>query len=145
MRIKVAIIHDEPRIRELLADMLHAWQAYDLQVETAYGNRQAATMRRWIAETDLFILGLERHYKEGRCTEGVETGHSFLELGKKVLIVGAETHADTLNLPFYWDFMDPRSFLEAAKEVILKPVITQAEYQKLSDYFKERSARPVGH
>ena len=146
MNFQAVVIHDEPGLRQLIAEFLEAWTRYSFKVETtSFSNRLSGPMRRWLVETDFFIIGLERHYREGRCAEGVDTGKMLLSLGKKVLIVGSECSSDQLNLPFYWDMADSRSLLEAVAEVIDSPLPGNESYRTLELHFMNRSAKPVGH
>lgn len=146
MKLLIVLIHDEPAIRELLAEMLKAWMRNVVSVEkVGYAARLPGPMKRWIDEADVFVLGLERHYKEGRCAEGVDVAESLFRLGRKVLIVASECNANRLGVPFYWDIASEKPYLETLKAVIDSPVPGLPERERVLSFFGKRRHKPVGH
>lgn len=140
------LIHDEPSLRALLAEMLRAWTRYKVTVEAVgYAARLPGPMKRWIEEADVFIVGLERFYDEGRCAEGADVAESLLKLGRKVLVVGSESCADRLNVDYYWDIGSEKTFLEAIAGVLKSPVPNSSERVRFMTFFENRRGKPVGH
>ncbi len=146
MRLFVVVIHDDPPLRDLFAEMLAAWIEREVTVEkVGYAARLAGPMRRWIEAADLFVLGLERHYPQGRCAEGVDTAEKLFQVGKRALVVGSECKARRVDVPFYWDIGADRSFLDAVRRNLDSPLPSPQDRKKLWELFENRRRKPVGH
>lgn len=146
MRLLVVLIHDEPDLREFLGEVLSAWTRHNVTVEkVGYAARLPGPMKRWIDEADLFIVGLERYYTQGRCAEGVDTAEMLFKLGRKVLVVGSECNADRVGVPFYWDIGDHQAFLDAVRRVLDSPIPSHADRERFAGFFEGRRGKPVGH
>jgi hypothetical protein len=140
------LINDEPALGELLAEMLRAWTRHTVIVERiGYAARLPGVMKRWLDEGDVFVLGLERHYGEGRCAEGVDVAEYLLKLGRKVLVVGSECNASRVDVTFYWDLGSKESFLEAFGNVLTSPVPAPRERARFAQFFDKRRTKPVSH
>ncbi len=113
--------------------------------KTGYAARLPGPMRRWIDEADLFILGLERQYDEGRCAEGVDVAESLFKQSRKVLVVGSECSAGIIGVPFYWDLGSEKTFLEAVSDILDLPRPSSTERARFMSSFETRRNKPVGH
>lgn len=146
MRLFTVLIHDEPDVRDLLEEMLASWTRHEVTVEkVGYSARLPGPMKQWMDDADLFILGLERHYSQGRCAEGADSAEMLWKLGKKVMVVGSECRAKEVDLPFYWDIESDVSFLDAVRCVLDAPVPSEGVRDRFAKFFESRRQKPVGH
>lgn len=140
------VIHDDPSLRDFFAEALTGWLRHDVHVETtSYAARLPGPMKRWMDEAELFVLGLERHYPEGRCAEGIDTALMLWKLGKRVLVVGSECCANQVDSPSYWDIESELSFLAAVKRVLEGPGPSLDDRERVASFFERRRQKPVGH
>lgn len=146
MRLSVVVIHDEPSLRELLGEMLEAWTTHQVTVaRSGFDIRLPSVWHQWLANCDLFVVGLERRYELGLRAEGVKVAETLFRAGKRVLVVGSEYSANQISLRYYWDMGSKRSFLETIAECLEAPPPTTDELAALVQYFKPRLAIPTGH
>ena len=146
MIVHVVLIHDQPKLRHLLADLLRGWTKHRVEVEDAgYDVRLPGVWQRWMNEADLFVLGLERHYALGMRAEGVKVAENLIRSGKQVLVVGTEASARHLMSPIYWDIGSEETFLQAVNRVLSGRKPNPDDVLPLSAFFEKRLTIPTGH
>ena len=146
MRLSVVVIHDEAPLRELLGDILEAWKRHQVTAaRSGFEIRLPSVWQYWLADCDLFVVGLERRYELGLRAEGVKVAETLFRNGKRVLVVGSECSASHVGLHFYWDFESKKDFLGTVAECLEAPPPSIDELAALVQYFKPRLAIPTGH
>jgi len=146
LKLLAIIIHDEPPLRNVIADTLEAWTRHEVRVERAgFETRLPGVWQRWLQEADLFVVGLERRYDKGTRAEGVPVAETFWNAGKKVLLVGSECRGDHIQAPFYWDIASGKSILQAVTAVLENPLPDPTDREKFRQHFQARLAAPTGH
>jgi hypothetical protein len=146
MTILAVVIHDEPLLRAFFVEALAAWVRHGVAVEQiGYAARLPGQMKRWMDDADLFVIGLERHYKEGHCAEGVDVAESLFNFGKRVLVVGSECSAKRVGVHFYWDVALDKSFLDAVGDVLANSIPSTADRKRFAEFFEQRRAKADGH
>ena len=146
MTVHAVMIHDQPGLRKLLADLLRGWTKHRIEVEEAgYDVRLPGVWQRWINDADLFVLALERHYELGVRAEGIMVAGNLIRSGKRVLVIGSEASAQHLASPIYWDIGSEETFLQAVDRVLLGRKPNPNDLPPLTAFFEERLAIPTGH
>lgn len=146
MTIHAVLIHEQPNLRRLLADLLRGYTKHRVEVDEAgYDIRLPGVWQRWIDDADVFILGLERRYEGGIRAEGITVAEELARQGKRVLVVGSEANGALLPTALYWDIGSDCSFLEAVGRILENPVASVDDFLALREFFGERLEVPTGH
>lgn len=146
MTIRVVLIHDHPKLRQVLSELLGAWEGHHVEVEeSGYEVRLPGVWKRWIQDADLFVLGLERSYASGTRAEGIKVAERLIHSGKRVLVVGSEASAQHLMSPIYWDIGSEQSFLQTVASCLSTQAPKLDDIPPLSAFFEHRLTVPTGH
>lgn len=146
MTVQAVLIHDQPSLRKLLADLLRGWKKHRVEVEDAgYDVRLPGVWQRWMNEADIFVLGLERRYDLGIRAEGVTVADNLISAGKRVLVVGSEASARLLVSPIYWDIGSEETFLQAVDRCLSTRPASPDDLPALTAFFEDRLTIPTGH
>lgn len=146
MTTHVVLIHDQPGLRQVLAELLRGWTKHHIDVEEAgYDVRLQGVWQRWMSEADIFVLGLERRYDLGIRAEGVTVAENLIRNGKRVLVVGSEASARHLMSPIYWDIGSEETFLQAVNRCLSARQTNPDDSPSLTAFFEDRLAIPTGH
>ncbi len=99
-----------------------------------------------VADTDLFVLELFRHYQGGLRAEGMVLAQRLVRRGKRTLVISPLSLGRQKNCRGYWDVASSDTLAERLQELILSGHLTpQSEWDYLRRCFSSFLDLPPQH
>ena len=113
------------------------------RVETLYMTYANSRLSRGILlRTDLFLLDVFNEDALGLRAEGIFAAERFAASGHRVLLITANSLADKIDSPFYWDMASSDFLPERVISVLAQPIPRLDDFVKLRQIFASYCRKP---